>query len=67
LDLWDNVLVEEDWIAEVLLEFWDGPELLEEDGLDVPTEDDGVFFPELTEERDVVVLSEEGCGHNLLH
>jgi len=67
LYLWDDVLVEEDWVAEVLLEFWDGPELLEEDGLDVPTEDDGVFFPELTEEWDVEVLSEEGCGHNLLH
>jgi len=31
LDLGNDVLVEEDWVTEVLLEGWDSPELLEED------------------------------------
>jgi len=66
LDLGYDVLVEEGWGHEVLLESWDGPELLEQDGLNVFHEGDGVFLPELSEEGDVVVLTEQLSGSDFL-
>lgn len=66
LDLWNDVLVEVSWVTEVLLESWDGPELLEENGLNVSSEDDWVFFPELTEKWDVVVFTEKRGGNDFL-
>jgi len=67
LDLWDDVLVEEDWVTEVLHELWDGPELLEKWRLNISSEDGWVLLPELTEERDGKVLTEEGVRHQLLN
>lgn len=66
LDLWNNVLVEEDWVTEVHLELGDGPELLEEWRLNISLEDGWVLLPELTEEGDLEVLSEEWVGHEFL-
>jgi len=67
LELWDDVLVEEDWVTEVLHELWDGPELLEKWRLNISSEDGWVLLPELTEERDGKVLTEEGVRHQLLN
>jgi len=66
LDLWDDVLVEEDWVTEVLHELGDGPELLEKWRLNISSEDGWVLFPELTEEWDGEVLTEEGVRHELI-
>jgi len=66
LNLGVDVLVEEDWVAEVRLEFRDGPELLEEGRLHIAPEDNWVLLPELTEKWDPVVLLEEGVVDKLL-
>jgi hypothetical protein len=65
LNLWDDVLVEEDGVTEVHLELGNSPELLEEWRLNITSEDGGVLFPELTEEWDLEVFPEEWVGHEL--
>lgn len=64
--MWDDVLVEEDWVPEVHLELGNGPELLEEWRLDITSENGWVLFIELTEKWDLEVFSEEWGGHELL-
>jgi hypothetical protein len=70
LDLGNNVLVEKDRVVEVGFECRQVPELLEERRSNIASEDNWVFFPELTEERNVVVFSKERMrddflkGHN---
>jgi hypothetical protein len=66
LQLRNNVLVEEDGVPEVGLELGNSPELLEEWGLNISSEDGWVLFIKLTEERDLEVLSEEWVGDNFL-
>jgi hypothetical protein len=59
LDLWDDVFVEEDWVAEILLELLELPQVLEHWGFNVPSEDDWVLSQVLTEQRNLVVRLEE--------
>jgi hypothetical protein len=60
LDLWVDVLVEENWVSEVLLELTGGPELLEEWRSNVLLEDWVLHV--LLEEWDGHVLTEEFSG-----
>jgi hypothetical protein len=60
LDLWVDVLVEENWVSEVLLELTGGPELLEEWRSNVLLEDWVLHV--LTEKRNGHVLTEEFSG-----
>lgn len=63
-DQWEDILVEEDGIDEVLLEGGRLPEPLEVDGGNVPLEH-GVL-PILTKDGEGVVHSEKGVGYNFL-
>lgn len=64
--MWDDVLVEEDWVTEILHELWDGPELLEKWRLHISSEDGWVLLPELTEKWDGEILTEEGVRNELI-
>lgn len=59
LNLRNDVLVEEDWVTEVHLELGEHPESLEEGRLNISSEDGWVLLPELTEKRDLKILSEK--------
>jgi len=59
LELWNDVLVEEDGVLEVHGESFDIPELLEEDAGDVFVHDGFMLIPHLSEQWDVHVTLEE--------
>jgi len=59
LDLWNNVLVEKDWVPEVALELRDGPELLEQGAFYVTSEDGWVLRIERPESWNAKIFSEE--------
>jgi len=63
-DQWEDILVEEDGVDEVLLEGGRLPEPLEVDGGNVPLEHG--ILPILTEDGEGVIHSEKGVSYNLV-
>lgn len=58
LQLWYDVLVEEYWVSEILLECWHGPELLKQWRFNITSENDWILFVELTEQRNFKIFTE---------